>query len=178
MPSLPRNIRRGAIVSSSAIAWPWSFDRPGNRCFEISVDAWTVMVRFRQTALHLAEAGGVLLGRHLRDESAIIVDAITTPLPGDQRARTRFYRAQRQHQAVIDEAWRTSKGTCTYLGEWHTHPEPIPIPSAVDRADWKRRLRTDRYSDPLFFVIIGTEQVAAWEGRRNGMLIPLALVKR
>lgn len=165
-------------MNSPALIWPWSFDRLDNRRFEISVDAWAVMKRFRQTAPDAAEAGGVLLGRHLLDGSAIIVDAVTTPLPGDRRARTRFYRAQRRHQAVIDEAWRTSNGTCTYLGEWHTHPEPIPMPSAIDWADWKRRLHTDRYAEPLFFVIIGTEQVAAWEGWRDGMLLPLVRAKR
>jgi integrative and conjugative element protein (TIGR02256 family) len=134
--------------------------------------------RFRQTEPHITEAGGVLLGRHLRDGSAIIVDNITTPLPGDRRSRTRFYRAQRRHQAVIDEAWHTSNGTCTDLGEWHTHPEPIPMPSGVDWTDWKRRLRSDQYSEPIFFVIVGTQQVAAWEGRRDSVLMPLPIIER
>jgi len=133
---------------------------------------------FRQTEPHMTEAGGVLLGRHLRDGSAIIVDAITTPLPGDIRSRTTFFRHQKRHQAVIDEAWLSSDGTCTYLGEWHTHPEPIPTPSMVDWADWRRRLRIDQYSEPIFFVIVGTQQVAVWEGRRSGELCPLARVER
>jgi hypothetical protein len=57
----------------------------------------------------------LLLGRHLLDGSAIIVDAVTAPMAGDRRTRTRFHRAQRRHQAAIDAAWATSDGTCTYL---------------------------------------------------------------
>ncbi len=111
----------------------------------------------------------MLLGRHLRDGSAIIVDAVTTPMAGDRRGRTRFHRAQRRHQELIDQAWRDSDGTCTYLGEWHTHPEPVPTPSQIDWADW-RRLRSDRYTEPLFFVIVGTQEMCAWEGWRMGLI--------
>jgi integrative and conjugative element protein (TIGR02256 family) len=119
------------------------------------------------------EAGGVLLGRHLRDGNAIVVDAVTVPMDGDRRTRTRFHRAQRRHQAAIDAAWAASEGTCTYLGEWHTHPEPVPTPSLVDWADWRRRLRQDRYTELLFFVIVGTAAVRVWEGRRPDMFAQL-----
>lgn len=165
-------------MSSDRSMWPHTFVRPGGFRFEISVPVWLIMQRFQQSEMHMAEAGGVLLGRHLRDGSAIIVDDITTPLSGDRRARARFFRAQRRHQAIIDEAWRTSNGTCTYLGEWHTHPEPIPTPSAVDWSDWQRRLVSDQYSEPIFFVIVGTKHTSAWEGRRDGGIVPLSLIQR
>ena len=115
----------------------------------------------------------MLLGRHLRDRSAFVVDTATTPLPGDRRSRTRFHHAQRRHQAIIDAAWRESEGTCIYLGEWHTHPEPVPTPSPLDVRDWKRRLHDDHYTEPLFFVIIGTVGTSVWEGWRSGLIIPL-----
>jgi integrative and conjugative element protein (TIGR02256 family) len=95
-------------------------------------------------------------------------------MDGDQRARTRFHRAKRRHQAAIDAAWAASEGTCTYLGEWHTHPEPIPTPSAVDWTDWRRRLLRDRYTEPLFFIIIGTIAIRAWEGHRPDVIVQLA----
>lgn len=165
-------------MSSDQILWPYTFVRPGGVHFEMSVPVQLIMQRFRQSEMYMTEAGGVLLGRHLRDGSAIIVDDVTTPLPGDKRARTRFFRAWKRHQAAIDEAWRTSNGTCTYLGEWHTHPEPSPIPSAVDWTDWQRRLVSDQYSEPIFFVIVGTKTTAAWEGRRDGSIVPLSLIQR
>lgn len=79
---------------------------------------------------------------------------------------------------MIDEAWRASHGTCTYLGEWHTHPELTPIPSMIDWADWQRRLRSDRFSEPIYFVIVGLQGVVAWEGKRSGELTELLLIER
>jgi integrative and conjugative element protein (TIGR02256 family) len=130
--------------------WPLIFAHADGTRFEVSAAAWQAMQCFIQHADNATEAGGVLLGRHLLDGSAIVVDAVTAPMDGDRRARTRFHRAQQRHQAAIDAAWATSDGTCTYLGEWHMHPEPIPSPSSVDWADWRRRLCQDRYTEPIF----------------------------
>jgi integrative and conjugative element protein (TIGR02256 family) len=79
---------------------------------------------------------------------------------------------------MIDQAWHISSGTCTYLGEWHTHPEPIPTPSVVDRSDWRRRLMTDQTTKPLFFVIVGMEQTRVWQGTGSGVLVLLSIVER
>ena len=152
---------------------PLIFLRPKGTRFEISAGAWSVMQGFTQHSVNATEAGGVLLGHHLHDGSAIIVDAVTTPMVGDRRSRTRFHRAQRRHQAAIDAAWRESEGTCTFLGEWHTHPEPVPTPSHIDWSDWQRRLRDDRYTEPIFFVIVGTAETRVWEGSQRGLVVSL-----
>lgn len=107
------------------------------------------------------------MGRHILDTCDIVVDLVTVPLPGDHQSRTRFFRARRQHHALIDQAWRESGGACTYLGEWHTHPEPVPMPSPLDQLDWRRKLMVDHFSAALFFVIAGTEAVGVWEGRHR-----------
>lgn len=124
-----------------------------------------------QNAPNKPEAGGVLLGRHIVDTRDIVVDLLTTPLPGDRQSRNRFFRARREHQAVIDTIWRETDGVCTYLGEWHTHPESIPIPSVLDQLNWRRKLMVDEFSTVLFFVIAGTEQVKVWEGHRHRVRI-------
>jgi integrative and conjugative element protein (TIGR02256 family) len=160
------------------LAWPQTFSRPDGRRFEISVEPWLVMQSFRQNDAYAAEAGGVLLGRHLHDGSAIIVDEVTTPMRGDRRGRTHFHRGRKQHQAMINHAWLESSGTCAYLGEWHTHPKPIPTPSVVDWSDWRRRLRTDQTTKPLFFVIVGMDQTRVWEGTGHGVLTVLSTVER
>src|SRR5262245_20872910 len=157
-------------------AWPLIFLRPDGARFEVSIAAWQTMQGFIQYASSATEAGGVLLGRHLRDGSAIVVDAVTVPMADDRRSRTRFHRAQRPHQAAIDAAWAASEATCTYLGEWHTHPEPIPTPSPIDTVDWQRRLLHDCYTEPLFFIIVGTAAIRPWEGHRPDVIVPLAQI--
>jgi hypothetical protein len=64
----------------------------------------------------------------------------------------------------VNRAWAESRGTCVYLGDWHSHPEPVPHPSYVDEADWRRIVRTAKYGQPfLFFVIVGTDEIGVWE---------------
>jgi integrative and conjugative element protein (TIGR02256 family) len=141
--------------------------------FQISSQALAMMHSYVQDVPAKLEAGGVLLGRHLLGTGDIIVDLITAPMPSDRQSRFRFFRVRRPHQAAINRAWRTSGGTSTYLGEWHTHPEQCPTPSWIDRQNWQRKLLVDRFTEPLFFVIRGTLETHVWEGRRSSGLIPL-----
>ncbi|WP_437604308.1 Mov34/MPN/PAD-1 family protein [Sorangium sp. So ce590] len=130
------------------------------------------LASYQQLRAKDLEAGGVLLGRHLRESPHKVVDEVTEPMQGDRRSRYHFTRGKVNHQRRIDEAWESSRGTCVYLGEWHTHPEPVPNPSPVDLNDWHRRLRTDQFdSDTLYFIIVGTSAIRAWEGHRESLTI-------
>lgn len=42
-----------------------------------------------------------------------------------------------------------------YVGEWHTHPELNPFPSAIDRHGWEH-ICSSRNA-PMLFIIAGTE---------------------
>jgi integrative and conjugative element protein (TIGR02256 family) len=134
---------------------------------------------YLQNSPRKAEAGGVLLGRHIAGSLDIVVDDATVPMRGDRRERFLFLRAQKPHQRVIDRAWHDSGGTCVYLGEWHTHPEPVPTPSTVDRNNWKRKLKQDRFDSFVFFVILGSRDIRVWEGHEGGtVLLPLSNTPR
>ncbi|MCC6175205.1 MAG: Mov34/MPN/PAD-1 family protein [Chloroflexi bacterium] len=145
------------------------FARPNGGRVQIGAAPLAALVAHIQDEPAKPEAGGVLLGRHIRDSNDIVVDGVTTPMAGDRRTRRRFRRGKKRHQAAIDEAWRVSNGTSTYLGEWHSHPEPLPTPSLIDRLDWGRKILFDRHADPIFFVIVGISEIRVWEGRRNGI---------
>ncbi len=134
------------------------------------------MRTYRQDSRRKAEAGGLLVGRHLLNGVDMIVDGITEPQPGDRRMRFRFFRSAARHQSALDLAWQVSDGTSTYLGEWHTHPEVTPIPSRTDVKTWIRKLRVDVYTDVLFFVIVGTDALCAWEGNVAGELSELRFI--
>lgn len=162
----------GVSASGGTLA-SLTFARPGGGRLQLGPAALNAVDPYVQRRADQPEAGGLLLGRHILSSRDVIVDAITIPTPDDRQSRYRFFRAARAHQHSVDRAWRESGGTCTYLGAWHTHPERDPSPSRIDRLKWRRKLVTDRYTDWLFFLILGTEVARAWEGRPSGRLSAL-----
>lgn len=144
------------------------YGRPDGTRFKLGPEALGALAGARQSRPRDVERGGVLLGRYLREDQHVVVDEVTLPSASDQGTRTTFRRTPGPHQRVIEARWVASAGTCVYLGEWHTHPEPTPHPSAVDLDDWRRHLRVDRYdAEGLFFAIVGTREICVWEGRRS-----------
>lgn len=145
-----------------------NFNLSNGGVIEISKAVAEKLKYFKQDTLDKNEAGGVLLGRFIKGSKNIIIDYITTPLLGDKATRTTFKRSHMNHQYHIFKHWITSKGTCHYLGEWHTHPEKTPNPSNIDLKEWKRKLLNDKFSHSyLFFVIVGIEEIKLWEGDRK-----------
>ncbi|MBB3196881.1 Mov34/MPN/PAD-1 family protein [Roseateles terrae] len=111
---------------------------------------------FRQHIQHLgsdAEAGGLLLGE-VRGGHLNLVDA-TYPTAADLRSRYSFERLPQGHAEVAQKTWSDSRGTVRYLGEWHSHPEDHPIPSGIDRSEWKRLAFERKDKHPFLAVIVG-----------------------
>ncbi len=134
---------------------------------KLNADVVERLLSFRQLAPDALESGGILIGRFIKDSFDIIADEITGPLPGDVQTRTTFYRDAAEHQKVIYQRWEESAGTQCYLGEWHTHAESHPTPSAIDFDSWRKRLENDQMeSEVSFFVIVGTESILVCEGNR------------
>jgi integrative and conjugative element protein (TIGR02256 family) len=128
------------------------------------------MVAFAQILPGQSEAGGVLLGRHLLDSMDVVVDEVTVPQKSDRRSRFGFFRS-RMHEEVALSRWLQQKSTLAHLGLWHTHPEEDPVPSSVDRDDWRKAIASDRYDgDHLFFPIIGTRRIRVWCLNRRGTM--------
>lgn len=151
---------------------PYIFENKHEHKFEMSIAVLDRMIQFIQHVPEKHEAGGVMLGRFIVGSDDVVVDKITVPMIGDKRSRFRFFRSRNPHQTVIGQEWEASGGTCNYLGEWHTHPEPNPEPSFVDLAGWKKKLAFDQFdSGCLYFVIVGTERVNAWQGYRKSLRI-------
>ena len=153
------------------------YRRPGGGTLFIADAAWRALLGFRQMEASDLEAGGILLGRLIRDVSDVIVDSISHPGIADRRERTKFWRGKASTQAIVDRAWADSGGTRVYLGEWHSHPEDDPRRSPLDRDEQGRIVRNARYEQRfLFFAIVGRRVVRVWEGSVDGRFNECALV--
>lgn len=140
------------------------FRRHNGGVVGLSSEALCVIRRHLQLHPHTPEAGGILLGRRIAFADDIVIDRVTEPASTDRRSRFRFVRARRPAQAIVDAAWHESGGSVNYLGDWHTHPEPIPSPSCIDLYNWRRLVRKTRFEgDCLIFLIAGTQSLGLWE---------------
>lgn len=101
----------------------------------------------------LPESGGVLLGTV--HERGLLVTVATTPTRLDRQLRYLFERLPFGHRAVARRLWRSTGGTTRYIGEWHTHPQDIPTPSAIDLDEWRKLAKARADKRPLLAVIVG-----------------------
>ena len=109
-----------------------------SRLVIIELNALRSMRSCRQLAFSDHESGGVLIGE--RRGKSIIVKRVTTPFSGDSSSRCLFIRNDVRHQISICDANKESDGSSNYIGEWHTHPEDNPYPSAMDFSNWMKCL--------------------------------------
>ncbi len=84
------------------------------------------------------EAGGILLGNYRGSHIEVVF--ATPPGPGDLRFPFSFHRKCASHQRSATMQWVQSNRITTYIGEWHTHPQNSPLPSATDYTEWRKNL--------------------------------------
>ncbi|MDP3659569.1 Mov34/MPN/PAD-1 family protein [Phenylobacterium sp.] len=133
----------------------------GSLLLNFSDDVRSVFERNVQVG-DLPESGGVLLGTV--HERGLLVTVATTPTRLDRQLRYLFERLPFGHRAVAKRKWRQSAGTTRYIGEWHTHPQDIPVPSSIDLDEWRKLAKKRADKRPLLAVIVG----------RHGLHVELA----
>jgi integrative and conjugative element protein (TIGR02256 family) len=113
-----------------------------------------VFMKHRQRFPWQTEAGGILLGKRRGKHLEVLL--ATEPMCTDRRQPFFFEREAHGHAAAALEAWAAGGGTVDYLGEWHTHPQRMPVPSSVDRMEWRKLLAGRAEHSPLVTVVVGT----------------------
>lgn len=104
------------------------------------------------------ESGGILLGK--LTEKQIEVMKASIPTQFDKATRVTFERNKISAQIIIDYEFANSAGQTTYLGEWHTHPEPIPNPSDTDNKMIRQQFTKNIIlTDFILLVIQGQEKI-------------------
>lgn len=135
----------------------------------VSVDGDTVVakfyrvtVRFEPAALQIfdahrqkgwfkREAGGQLFAE-IKDDVWHVV-AATGPRAADRRGRFHFWPDRKGEQSEIDEYFTAG---LEYVGDWHTHPEPVPAPSRNDIVSIENVVRESTLHTPgLLLCIVG-----------------------
>ena len=122
---------------------------------KISKSVINNMMKFKQDAFEKPEAGGILIGYYIQNNSFSITD-ITTPTLYDKSSRFNFIRNIKSVQSTLKRLFKKSGGKKIYLGEWHTHPENTPTPSGLDNKSIIDQLKFNQLnSDIIFMIIIG-----------------------
>lgn len=133
----------------SAIVWQNPHITQGRILVE--AEPLELMDRHWQDKIGKPESGGILLG--YRRGAHLHVTMATKPQAADRGWRYLFKRSARYHQEIAFHQWNASERTMDYLGEWHTHPQHHPSPSATDISEW-RKICSQRQA-PMIFLIIG-----------------------
>lgn len=121
------------------------------------------------------ESGGIIVGYYEITLGGIMISDLTFPQAEDVRGRFRFIRKATGHQDIMDELWKKSGRKKSYLGEWHTHNQEDPIPSLIDKHNWKKIAKREQNFDILYFTIVGTSKIGFW-AMQNSTLIQVAKI--
>ena len=108
------------------------------------------------------ESGGIIVGKLYPMDNKVVVTDVTMPFKKDCRGTNYFKRSEYGHQREMDRLWEISNKKKTYLGDWHTHRQDIPVPSNIDLKDWKRIEARERNCRYAFFIIVGQEEIKVW----------------
>ena len=125
-----------------------------NTHFEIKQDVVDVLQEYAQHEGN--ELCGVLTGSQIGDNCFRISKA--SPPCVKKNSRCGCERDANQANAFIASDFEQSEQTRVYIGEWHTHPEPHPTPSAIDCNSIIMNYHTAKRAMPfLIMIIVGLE---------------------
>ena len=110
--------------------------------------------RNAQSSPNSPEAGGQLFAQITEDGNHWFVSSATGPRPNDKRSRFFFKPNRRSEQREIHAEFE--KGN-HYVGDWHTHPQQSPQPSARDISSMAEMVQKSTHQLLGFLmVVVGT----------------------
>lgn len=106
-------------------------------------------LKHRQVLGHQKEAGGQLFATIT--PKLVTVSAATGPHKCDTRSRFALFFGKRRIQKEIN--YNFTKGL-HYIGDWHTHPEHLPIPSQIDFSSMKECFEKSVHELNYFILVV------------------------
>lgn len=129
--------------------------------------------RVRCDAAGALETGGLLLGRYL-DEQSALVTSISGPPPDSVQQPMTFTRGTEGVDTWLHQ--QQMEHGRYYLGEWHFHPDGSTTPSPTDKQQMKSIARNPDYNCPEpILVVAGDSNHAPWIGVFSEQGPPLVL---
>ncbi|MEQ5815177.1 Mov34/MPN/PAD-1 family protein [Marinobacter sp. NFXS11] len=116
----------------------------------------SVLAHFNKHAQHTdesPEAGGQLFANIAKDGSHWVVTSATGPRPSDKRSRFLFKPDRRIERREIHAEFVRGNH---YVGDWHTHPQRSPQPSASDTLSMAEIFEKSIHQLPgVLMIIVG-----------------------
>lgn len=110
------------------------------------------LTKYQQLRKGQTEAGGQLFGTVTGTTIAVL--EATGPRRTDYRSRFSYVPDRKAEQREIDKRFNTG---LHFLGDWHTHPEPLPAPSGTDLINMRECVkRSKRAVSGFLLLIVGT----------------------
>jgi integrative and conjugative element protein (TIGR02256 family) len=111
------------------------------------------------------ETGGMLLGYAAprAEPEELMVETVLGPGPGSRHFKHRFEPDGAWQERELAKIYQASGRITTYLGDWHTHPGGLPLPSRRDRKTARAiaRKKSARMPRPLM-LILGSDSKDGW----------------
>jgi integrative and conjugative element protein (TIGR02256 family) len=110
------------------------------------------------------ETGGMLLG-YVSPNTApehVVIEAVIGPGPDAAHYPDRFEPDSGWQQEELARAYADSGRITTYLGDWHTHPGGVALPSRRDRRTARAIARSKAARMPHPFIVILASDEDGW----------------
>jgi len=130
---------------------------PWGGSIEFTGNALDTLWRYRQHKFFACERGGLLYARFLGVTTR--VEVASGPLRARSAGRYHLDSHRPSEQRDVDKHFKMG---LHFVGNWHTHPEKVPVPSKTDY----RRIESNFYASVhelkgLIMVVVGLEAFPA-----------------
>ncbi len=109
------------------------------------------------------ETGGMLIGYEGTDRPELVVTALIDAGPRARRSEYEFHPDGRWQRRKLARVYKESGRVATFLGDWHSHPHGLPVPSETDIETAARTAANDRARAPRpLTIIFGRDDAGHW----------------
>jgi integrative and conjugative element protein (TIGR02256 family) len=117
---------------------------------ELNVDILEIMLKYISSS-GSNETGGILIGNYISGLSIARVMSVSGPPEDSRVGPTWFQRGTKGLSKIIEQSWKHQQ---YYLGEWHFHPNGLPMASNLDINQMTEIANSKNYHCPEPILII------------------------